>query len=390
MSKHMKKAVAVLMLLGIAAAVAMGAEVAPGVQFHGYMQNRVYAAPGAQLEFRSERISISAAAALPEQSNAYVELYYHPWAPTQTSGIYLESAYYDTKAGEGRLRIGKGRRQTFGITPAYPNRKTSNYGIVCEAFTQDRIQGVQYMLQKGVLDCGIALHTGYRLGYRNIGEIPGDSDRNVTHQVPHLAFRDASSGGGSPSRLNSKPEVSARLGGKWDGGIKAGISLSVGRLDDKDLANLNGVGPLASDELRPTNPITGVKAPYLLPTATSKSRRVWGLDFTAPLPHDFVAQGEFYKAKVSDLKYKAWNLLAGYAPTGGWKFFARYGKQDMDMVPNDNPLSWDVKQLSISAVQPLRKGLWIQYEYERNSESPPVGAGTVKNAVFFVELFSGF
>ena len=387
-------------LLGVFCGVALAVDVAPGVQLHGYMQNRVYAAPGASAEFRSERISISAIAALANNSNAYVEWYYHPWAYAPAggtaNGLYLESAYYDTPLGEGRLRIGKGRRMTFGITPSYPNRKTSNYGLIAEGFTQDRMQGVQYMLQKDVLDLGIGIQTAYRMGNRRIGEIPGDNLRNATHQVQHLAFRDNGSGGGSPDEMNSKLGVSARLGGKWKGGFKAGVSYYRGSLDKRDLAELGGAVPAGytlTNLLCPKNPLTGATPGPLLPGATSKTQNELGLDFSYTCPKGVVLQGEYYKAKISTLKDKGWDLLAGFTPADGWKFFLRYGKQDIGIAPTANPLSWPTKQWSISAVQPLGKALWIQYEYEINSEKPKLEKGyptSVKNNLFFVELFTGF
>ncbi|MGC8835139.1 MAG: hypothetical protein ACP5R4_13920 [Armatimonadota bacterium] len=357
---------------------ALAAESAPAVQVHGYMQNRFYFGPGAAPEFRSERISVSTTANLPNDSTAYVEVYYHPWA--STSGLYLESAYYETQLGPGKIRVGKGRRMTFGITPLYTNRRTSNYGLVSEAFTQDRIQGVQYLIQRSTLDAGIALHTGYRLGVRQIGEIPGDTDRNKLYSVPHLCLRDPASGGGTPdSRQNSKLELSMRIGGRWQNGLKAGVSAAFGRIDDADLKNLNTSAP--------TNVLTPGGSPPLLPGTTSKTRRVLGLDFTYKHPEGFVTQGELYASKLSRLNYNAWNILVGWEPPVGWKFFARYAQQNMGAAANPaNPLSKDIRQLSLSAVQPLRKGLWMQYELELNTEKP----GKVRNNIFFVELFSGF
>jgi hypothetical protein len=388
---------AIAFLIAIAASMALAAEAAPAataqapvvvaapapaVQVHGYMQNRGYFGPGANPEFRSERISISAIANLPDDSTGYTEVYYHPWAPS--AGLYLESAYYDTPMAGGRLRVGKGRRMTFGITPAYPNRKTSNYGIVSEAFTQDRIQGVQYMTQKGVLDFGASLHTGSRLGTRNIGEIPGDSVRNVTHQVQHLVFRDANAGGGSPSKLSGRPALSTRVGGKWPNGFKAGLSLYLSSLDPDDLTALTTAS--ASNLLT----ISSASVPALLPGATSKTMNVVGGDFTYNMPSSLVLQGEYYRAKVSSLDYNAWNVLAGWGKPTTWRFYARYSQQNMDIVPTTNPLTWDTRQISLSAVQPLRKGLWLQYEYERNLENPVASVAKVKNDLFFIELFTGF
>lgn len=367
---------AVLLLVLPLGAVLAAEAGPPPVQVHGYMLNRVYGGPGATPEFRSERISVTAVGALPDDSTAYVEVYYHPWAPS--SGLYLESAYYETGLGAGKIRIGKGRRITFGITPAYPNRRTTNYGLVSEAFTQDRIQGVQYTIERDALDAAISVHTGYRLGVRQIGEIPGDTIRNQKHSVPHLCFRDPASGGGTPdSRQSSKLDISARLGGRWENGLKAGVSALVGKLDDADLQNLR------TDK----NVLAPGTSPALLPGATSKTKRVLAFDYTYKHPEGLVTQGEFYAGKVSSLKYNAWNFLVGWEPPVGWKFYVRYAQQNMGSAANPaNPLSWDTRQLSISAVQPLRKGLWLQYEMEINTEKP----GSVSNNIFFVELFSGF
>lgn len=354
--------VLVAALLFIVGSTAFAVEVAPGVKLSGYMQNRVYLAPGANPTFRSERISIMSTAALPNDSNAFVEVYYHPWAPA--SGFYLESAYYDTPLADGRLRIGKGRRLTFGITPSYPNRKTSNYGIVSETFTQDRIQGVQYVTRRNNLDFGISAHTALRLGDRNIGEIPGDGVRNVDHQVPHLTLRDL------PGAWSRKLEYASRLGGRWEN-LTAGASLSLAGLDDRDVVFLIDNDLLPGEAAPPSN------------------RRIWGLDFMYR-PSAFVTQGEWYDGRIGDLKFNAWNIVVGWQPPEGWKFFARYADKNVNAIPTANPRTWDVSQTSLSAVQPLRRGLWLQYEYEINRESPPAEIDNVKNDIFFVELLTLF
>lgn len=399
---HTKKCVLLAMIAvlltfsaGMVFAQAAAAPAPPKIDVHGYMQNRFYFGEGANPEFRSERISISTIATFADTSNAYVELYYHPWGPA--GGLYLESAYYDKPIADGRLRVGKGRRQTFGITPAYPNRKTSNYGLVAEAFTQDRIQGLQYMASKGTMDFGLSVHTAYRLGTRNLGEIPGDALRNATHQVPHLSLREAN------GDLSQKLQFSGRIGGNWNG-FKAGLSASFATLDKRDMTNLTtrSVGNV----LTPQNPITGasnrpgvatlvdpVPAPILdipaliAPTSDNNMSQI-GIDFMKKWPSGFMAQGEFYDAGVSTLDYNAWNLLAGQEFPSGWKVFVRYSQQNMDTPLTANPLSWDTRQTSISVVQPIAKSVWIQYEYEINDEK--TGGANVANDLFFIELFSGF
>lgn len=389
--------IAVLLIVsaGMVWAQAAAAPAPPTITVHGYMQNRFYFGEGSNPEFRSERISISTLATFADASSAYVEVYYHPWV--NTNGLYLESAYYDKPIADGKLRIGKGRRQTFGITPAYPNRKTSNYGIVSEAFTQDRIQGLQYMATKGSLDFGLSLHTAYRLGTRAIGEIPGDSGRNATHQVAHLALRDPHSGSGNQAftsvsgQLSQKLQFSGRVGGTWNG-LKAGLSASFAGLDKRDMANLRG--DAGSDPvLRPANPITGAASgtttPLVAAGVTDDNMSQIGVDFMKKWDSGFMAQGEFYDASVSNLDYNAWNLLAGQEFKSGWKVFVRYAQQNMDTPLTNNPLSWDVRQTSISVVQPIAKSVWIQYEYEFNTERSDTGKD-VGNDLFFVELFSGF
>lgn len=368
----------------IAARPALAVDVAPGVQVHGYLQNRFYEASGANPEFRIERLDLTAIAALPNDSNATVNVYYHTWAPTNP--VYVESAYYDTPFGPGRLRVGKGRRLTFGITPAYPNRRTSNYGLVSEALTQDRIQGAQYVWQNSRWSLGGSLHTAYRLGVRNIGEIPGDDPRSLAtptqsaFAVPHLTLREAP--------LSQKLQISGRAGMNVVKGLNVGFSGSYASLDNRDLANLKGSGTDVA--LRPRNPITGVFPTVPLGADfTNQSMAQYGADLTWQLPYGFLTQGELYRSRVSNLDYGVWSALVGWQAPFGWKFYTRYAEQNMDTPRTNNPLSWDTQQWNFSIVQPLRKDLWLQYEAELNNELTDTGAH-VKNNIAFVELYVGF
>jgi len=366
-------ALVLVCIFGLGCAGAFCEEPKP-VEVHGYMLNRMYAATGSNPEFRSERISLSVIGNLPQNRNAYLEWYYHPWA--SGSGLYQESAYFDTPLGDGRLRVGKGRGITFGMTASYPNRKTTNYGIVSEAFTQDRIQGLQWYMQKGTLDLSAAIRSSLRLGTRSVGELSGDTVRNASHTVPHLCFRDLT------DQLSRKTEMVVRVGGKWPSGINAGLSYLVGSIDQRDVVNLSTSSA--------SNPLTPGGTPALIPGAQSNDKKVLALDGVYKSKSGFVCQGELYDASISDLDYDAWCLLVGWEPAGKWRFYARYGEQNMDVTPSANPLSWDIRQISLSAVQPLGKTTWLQYEYEINSEDVPAGVNSVSNNLFFIELFSGF
>lgn len=360
-------------------------EVAPGVKINGWVQNRLYDGSGATPLFRTYLASLYASADLPDDSKAYMEVDYQPWAAN--SGVFLESAYYDTKTGTNRTRIGKGRRLVFGMLPIYANRKTSDYGLVSDAFTRDRIQGVQYYATNGHLDAGISVHEAYRLGTRNLGEIPGDDTRNnattsaIGHVVPHLCLRDIS------AQNSNRLQVSGRLGGKWNNGLRAGISGSYAALDPLDIANLKGTG---DNSLRPIDPLNGTfPTDPIGPGFTKKSMYQYGADVEYKSKSGFVAQGEYYGSGVSNLGYFAWDGLIGYEASNGWKFYTRYGTQNMNIVPTNNPLTWDTQEITISIVQPLRKNLWLQYEYNVNLEKTNTGAD-VPNNVGFVELFASF
>lgn len=389
-SKTMMVAILVIVTLIAAMCAAVAVDVAPGVQVHGYIQDRIYHGPGAGAEYRLERLSLSTIAALPSDSNAYAEVYYHPWASGQ--GLYMESAYYDTPFSKGRLRVGKGRRLAYGIIPSYPNRKTSNYGLFAEAITQDRITGVQWVGSRCGLDLAADVQATYRLGIRQLGEIPGDTSRNPTHQVAHLAFRDPLSSSTAPTQAARTLAASARVGYQWCG-IKAGLSGYIGTLDGGDLTAITAT---ANSLLLPQNPISLATPTHGLvaPGTTSKNLQVWGPDVTYYSKWGLMASAEYANAEVSTLNYDAYYLLVGYEHLKSWKFYARYAKQDMKTPLTENPLSWDPSQLQLSIVQPLRKGLWLQYEYEYNWEHGVTVIGgperSVRNNLGFVELFAGF
>lgn len=354
---------------------------AQAIQFHGYAQNRFYAAPGANPEYRVERLSLSTIAPLPNNSTGYVEVYYQPY--TTASGVYLESAYYETPVGDASLRVGRGRRYTFGMTPTFPNRKTSNYGVVAESFTQDRIQGIQYMRNKNGVQFGAALHTGYRIDTKFISDIPGDEINRLGHMLPHICFRDGAVSGA----LSNKLAFSTRLGGTWKNGLSAGVSASISSLDDRDLKSMNTSGTNLTPNF--TGTASGTATP-LLNNATSHKFNVEGLDFMYKHKSGIVAQGEYYNASISKLSYYAWDVLAGYEPATGLKYYARYGQQDMNTPKTDNPLTWDNFQTTFSIVQPIRKNVWMQYEYEINTQRPKAGIAKISDNLFFAELFTGF
>jgi hypothetical protein len=366
------------LVLGISAVILLSlaaASVLAQVEVHGYMQNRFYANPSASARFAVERISLSTVAKIGEDGNAYVELYLHPWLPAATAAeqyrTYVESAYVDLPFAQGRIRIGKGRQLNFGLTPSYPNRKISQYGIICETFTQDRIQGIQYAYKKAIpnvlkdaaFDFGASLFSDQNLGTRSAGEFPGATAGDI---VKHVVDKDI------PSDISGKLAVSAKIGVSSPT-YQAHLSGAVGKLNVQQLGTVAPFVPAGQNN-----------------TNTDHSK--FGVDvvFTQG---PFVAQGEWYTGDFSLLGITGYQVLFGYQPKDKQRFYVRYSalNNDYGVNPNPtNPITWDIQQLTFSFVQPIRKGVWVEVNYEKNMERPQGGASSIKNDLLFLELFTGF
>ncbi len=338
------------------------------VELHGYMLNRFYTGTEASSRFVMERLSLSAVAQLGKDGQAYAEIYFHPWLtnkvlPDNTTAeqyrTYLESAYVDLPMGSGRIRVGKGRQLNFGMTPSYPNRKTTQYGIVSETFTQDRIIGAQFCYNKGTFDGGLTLFNDQPVGKRKIGDYAGATATTV---VEHFVDKDV------PSDITGKLAIAAKIGVTnpcW----KAHISGCSGKLRQTDANMIAGVYGTSTNNLDHNK--YGVDAMY-----------TWAQG-------KCVAQAEWYQGNFSFLKITGFSGLIGYQPKDKTRTYVRYALLNNNQEPNNNSLTWDTKQWTIGVVQPIRKGVWAELQYERNLESTG-GYTARKNDLIFLEIFSGF
>lgn len=356
--------------IGILAAIVLSLVAAPlvaqtvqNVQLHGYAQNRFYANPDSTARFVTERVSLSAVGQIGDDGTGYLEVYFHPWLPSAIAAeqyrTYVESAYVDLPLGPGRIRVGKGRQLNFGMTPSYGNRKTTQYGIVAETFTQDRITGAQYAMKQGSFDWGATLYTDLSIGTRGIGEYPGVPAGNV---VRHLAERDV------PADASGRLAMSTRLGFTTPC-FQAHLSGAVGGLNPNQLGTINTA--------------------YAAPANTNTDHSKFGLD-TAYSSGPFVVQGEWYTGKFSFVRVTGYNILAGIQQQGKNRAYVRWAALNNDQAPTANTATWNTQQLTFAFVQPIRKGVWAEFQYEKNMESPPAGVAKVKNDLLFVELFTGF
>jgi len=364
-------------LLGLAAACVV-AQTVQNVELHGYMQNRLYMNPSASSRFVVDRVSLSAIGKMGDDGTAYAEVYFHPWLPTPAAEqfrTYIESAYVDLPLGAGRIRVGKGRMLNFGLTPSYPNRKTTQYGMVAETFTQDRIVGAQYVVKNGTMDFGATLYTDESLGTRSIGDFAGSGARVVRHVVD----KDV------PASISGKLAASAKIG--WTKPqYQLHFSGAVGKLNQTDVTNTLNANPTAA-------------APYGFNVAnTDRDHSKYGIDFVYNRG-PFVAQAEYYKGTWSFMDVTGWQVLFGYQPKDKMRFYIRYSDLDSDYPATvggvavnlvNNQLAWDTQQLTIGIVRPIRKGVWVELNYERNGEDPTGGSSEVDNDLLFMELFTGF
>jgi hypothetical protein len=278
----------------------------------------------------------------------------------------LEHAYIGIKGLplNGMMYIGQTRNYAFGLTPTGANRKTTNYGIVADMFTHDRILGVQYLGKVDVIDFSAAVYNGYAIGNRAAGE--------GLNKVNFLADRDSTLGAFQGRDASDNKEIAARVGVSNLSGFSGGISSSVGRLSAADLTFMK----------------TNVCSDY-----TNKTKNRFGVDAKYNIGA-FLAQAEFYQGKTSELSHNAWQVLALYKiPYQEEKtidVYARYGTVNPDIEATASSYTWELKQTVLGAVYYFAKNIWLQTELEFNDESPMSGVEKIDNDVYFTELFVAF
>ncbi len=380
----MRKVIATLfvaaLLMSLAAMPAIS-QALQNVELHGYMQNRFYANPDYSARFVTERVSLSAIGNFGD-ATGYIETYIHPWLTDRTDlpspvqpgktvsadqfRIYLESAYVDLPFAAGRLRLGKGRQLNFGLTPSYPNRKTTQYGILAETFTQDRITGAQYSFKCKAFDFGASLFSDLQVETRSIGDFwganAGPGDIGV---VKHFVDKD------DPANPSGALAVSARLG-ITKPNFQIHVSGMTGGLSQADADFISSqYGYSAGDITDKTHNKAGIDAIYTC--------------------GPWVLQGEAYQGNFSLLKISGYQVLFGYQPKDKARFYVRWSALNNDLAPlSSNQPTWDTQQLTLGFVQPIRKGVWVEINYENNMEDPASGTPDRDNNLLFAELFTGF
>jgi hypothetical protein len=160
--------IALLMMLGTAVTVLAQ------VQVHGFLLARTMVTNTNYAE-RIDRYGLRIMQKVDDEFDWLTEIYVHPSEADARSRLYMESAYLNWNL-QNRLpwdfsvRIGKGRNFTYGLTPSYSSRRTTDYSLYSEAFTQVRVSGFQtfsYFMDKKV-KLSLALLDPYTLKSRPV------------------------------------------------------------------------------------------------------------------------------------------------------------------------------------------------------------------------------
>lgn len=367
------------------AAIPAFAQGVQNVELHGYMQNRFYANEDYSARFVTERVSLSAVGNLGDKIG-YIETYIHPWLtdkvvpspiagppnPVNATGtaatadqfrVYLESAYVDMPFAKGRIRLGKGRQLNFGLTPSYPNRKTTQYGILAETFTQDRITGAQYDYKCAAFDFGASLFSDLQVETRSVGDFAGAVNDNakLVSTVKHFVDKD------DPGNIS----------GQLAGSVRFGVT--------KPDYQIHASGMTGGLQQADVNYIAGQYGT----TSTVKTHNKYGLDGSISRG-PYVLQAEAYQGHFSFLKVTGYQVLVGYQPKDKQRLYARWSALNNDRAPKAAQPTWDVQQLTLGFVQPISKGVWVEVDYENNTENPGAGVSNKHNNMLFAEFFTGF
>ena len=391
----MKKAIVLSLVAALLLSLATVSVLAQGLQnveLHGYSLNRFYANPNYSARFVIERVSLSAVGQIGTDGTAYIETYFHPWLTDRTFTnsfganatadefrTYIESAYVDLPLANGRIRFGKGRQLNFGLTPSYPNRKTTQYGIISETFTQDRIVGAQYDCKLGTLDVGASLYSDQQVETRKIGEFAGSTNTSIPNATSALPF--------SPTPDNALITTVQHLVDKDDPGEISGrlaFSTRIGITKPNYQIHISGAtGGLSQ------NDANFIAKQYDRNFTTDKTHNKYGIDGSYSRGR-WVLQSELYQGNFSFVKITGYDVLLGYQPKDKMRGYIRWAALNNDQMPNANQTTWDTQQLTFAVIQPIRNNVWAEVDYEKNTENPGGGNSNKKNDMLFLEVFTGF
>jgi len=337
----------VVMVMGIASSVFAEVGTHGFILARSILTNNNYTA-------RIERFGIKFSEKIDDEFDWVTEIYIHPQQPAGQGRLYLESAYLNWNLQERvpwdfSVRIGRGRNYCYGQTPSYGRRRTSDYSLYSEVFTQLRVVGFQTFSNFGE---NIQLAVALINPYTNRGRTLPDFAVGSSIALP-ISDRDTESSG------FNRVALSGRLGYK------------------NDLFNVGG-------NLYIGDPKEGVVG--------AKSR--FGVDAEVKHESGALAQVQFTTATtqidsdndgvLDDLSHMGTEVLVGWEPDK-LGLYARYG-----MVTFDDSFQ-ALNSIMLSAVYKIRPRIHLRLEGLVNGEDTDTTKGWAEsdnNVLFFETLFA--
>ena len=319
------------------------------VQTHGFVLARTILTNN-EYTSRIERYGIKFTEKIDDEFDWVTEIYIHPQVGVAAGRLYLESAYLNWHLKERvpwdfTVRIGRGRNFCYGITPSYRSRRTSDYSLYSESFTQMRVVGFQTFSNFGEnIQLALALINPYSFASRALPDFPiGD---NIP--IP-VCDRD------TESSTFDRVALSGRLGYKYSM-LNAGANVYI------------------------SDPKEGINS--------AKSR--FGFDAELKCEKGFLAQAQFTAATTQvtaladDLSHMGGEFLAGWEP-GKLGLYARYG-----MVSFDDEFQ-SLNSIMVSGVYKIHPRIHLRLECLVNGEETDDAKGWAEvdnDVIFFETLFA--
>jgi hypothetical protein len=368
-----------------ASSQAAPASALPGnLTFHGYLRGRYEMSEAENNTFQSTEIALQPRWDASDRIHGEAHLWFYP---AGSGTIYTESAMMivdELGIGKGsKMIFGKTRNMSYGIVPTGPNRLLSNYSLYSDAFTHDRVWGVQSLnkLDSGNVDLNISLINGYTIGRRGVGialfsgnnQKANPTTNNMSTQT--LSNREETSG----LDTNNNKALSMRISGKVAPKLELGLSGYTARLSDTD-AGTSAAAVAAG---------TGLLG-YTGDTPTKRRHTMLGGDFRYK-DGAWVWQAEGTSADIGGMKYKGLQTAVGYTVDDNDSVYVQYGQ--LNYAPAADPnftATWDKSQVSVSWKHNLAKAAWIQVEHEFNREKAPATASKVDNDITFIEYLVAY
>jgi len=339
------------------------------VQVHGFLLARTIVTNN-QYSERIDRYGFQFAQKVDDEFDWLVETYIHPTEADARSRLYLESAYLNwhlknTVPWDFNVRIGKGRNYTYGITPSYSNRRTTDYSLYSEAFTQMRVVGFQTFsnFADNKVQLALALINPYAMKSRPVPDFPLGNFINIP-----ICDRD------NDMSLNQRVGISGRLGYKDKIAVLGAINVGVDGYASETGADKTAGG------VKQKNSVTRM-----------------GVDAEFKMESGIMAQGQFTMAQTPcDLDGNALNGTEKLLSHNGGEVLVGYEQPKYGLYARYGVLNYDDKyqalnQIMVSAVYKIRPAIHFRLEALINGEKEDAAKGFKKvdnDVIMFETLFA--